>query len=280
MSKFINYRDRAIAWLNSDRDFHKGIALLEESQFKPGVVRKLRMDGASGQASAQRLYHLIMQLVNAWSMTEQQLNDNTDPVTGIPADERAITDTTKDKRFTQIVLEAENNEKVEPRIRELITRYANAYRQRDKLHRQLASMAEDNDEKTMQQRKMLIGLIDQFTEVMELCYPAIEKYINLGIASEEEIKRADQKVEVEISEQYEFDNMSLDELKKFHKNLKIRIIRTRNMLEYQQDAKAEKPNPLPQSPRRLRYEERLKRFKKQLEVVEYTIEKKNAHAAR
>lgn len=280
MSKFINYRDRAIAWLNSDRDFHKGISLLEESQFKPGVVRKLRMDGASGQAATQRLYHLIMQLVNAWSMTEQQLNDNTDPVTGIPAEERVITDTTKDKRFTQIVLEAENNEKVEPRIRELITRYANAYRQRDKLHRQLASMAEDNDEKTMKQRKMLIGLIDQFTEVMGLCYPAIEKYVNLGIAAEEDIDRANKKKEIEKSEQYEFDNMSLDELKKFHKNLKIRIIRTRNMLEYQQDAKADKPNPLPQSPRRLRYEERLKRFKKQLDVVEYALEKKNAHAAR
>ena len=280
MGKFINYRDRAIGWLNSNRDFHQGITLLEESQFKPGVVRKLKMDGATGQAATQRLYHLIMQLVNAWSMTEQQLNDNTDPVTGIPADERAITETTKDKKFTEIVLESENKEKLEPRIRELITRYANAYRQRDKLHRQLASMAEDNDEKTMKQRKMLIGLIDQFTEVMELCYPAIEKYINLGIAAEEEIERAKQKMEVEKSEQYEFDNMSLDELKKFHKNLKIRIIRTRNMLEYQQDAKAEKPNPLPQSPRRLRYEERLKRFKKQLEVVEYTIEQKNAHATR
>lgn len=279
MDKLIDYRDRAIAWLNSKRDFDAGVALLEESKFKPGVVRKLKNDGVNGQAAKERLYHVMMQLVNAWSMTSEQLNDETDPVTGLPSEGAAITETTRDRSFTEIVLKAENNKMVDPRIRELITRYANAYRQRDKLHRELTSLAEDNDDKTMKQRKQLIGMIDNFTEVMEMCYPAIESYINLGKVVEEQVDKASRKPEegeAKTVNPTSYDSIGLEELKKMHKNIKIRILRAQNMLDYQQETKREAKDPLPECPKRLRYEQRIQKLKKELEQIEYTIVRRQA----
>lgn len=279
MDKLIDYRDRAIAWLNSKRDFDAGVALLEESKFKPGVVRKLKNDGVNGQAAKERLYHVMMQLVNAWSMTSEQLNDETDPVTGLPSEGAAITETTRDRSFTEIVLKAENNKMVDPRIRELITRYANAYRQRDKLHRELTSLAEDNDIKTMKQRKQLIGMIDNFTEVMEMCYPAIESYINLGKVVEEQVDKANQKPEdakAKTANPTNYDGIGLEDLKKMHKNIKIRILRAQNMLDYQQETKREAKDPLPECPKRLRYEQRIQKLKKELEQIEYTIVRRQA----
>ena len=75
-NRFIQFRQKAIDWLNSDRNFNTGIQLLEESKFKPGVVAKLKKHGENGPEAKKRLKFLVNELVKAWIMPEQALTDN------------------------------------------------------------------------------------------------------------------------------------------------------------------------------------------------------------
>ena len=74
-NNFIAHRQKAIDWLNSDRQFDAGILLLEQSKFRPGVVQKLKRDGINGPEATKRLKYLIQELVKAWAFSGDQLKD-------------------------------------------------------------------------------------------------------------------------------------------------------------------------------------------------------------
>jgi hypothetical protein len=65
----------------------------------------------------------------------------------------------------------------------------------------------------------------------------------------------------------------LDELKKLKENLRIKISKAENRLEYQSDKKEEKPKPMPEGPKRAEILKRIEEMKKQKEAVEYKIVK-------
>jgi hypothetical protein len=64
---------------------------------------------------------------------------------------------------------------------------------------------------------------------------------------------------------------NLDELKKLKENLRIKISRAENRLEYQSEKKEDKPNPMPEGPKRAELLKRIEEMKKQKEAVEYKI---------
>ena len=275
MNKFINCRQKAIHWLNSNREFYAGITILEESNFKPGVVRKLRQDGPNHNASDVRLYHLMMQLVNAWSMSEEQINDETDPVTGLRADSPVSVESLAPESITRRILNDSDERFRSPLIKEHVALYAKAIRMRERYHVQLGLVPEENDEKTMAQRKRLIQMIDECTDTMEHEWPIIKLYVETGMVEQSNKPKVDAVEHQEaINDNPSLDDLSSEELQKMVKNLRIRIVRTKNMLLYQQNTKLEKPNPMPQSPSRVKYEKRLEKLNTELEQALYAIAKR------
>ena len=284
---FIKHRQAAIDWLNGKRDFDAGINVLEKSKFKPGVVARLKRDGVNGREAKARLVHIMRSLVQAWAMPDDQLNDNTDPATGVDASEEPTIYTDSSDAYINMAVEKlmVDPEAYPKRIAAVIREYADAYKKRDILHKQLADLPEDNDEATVAKRKELSDEIKAKTELMERMYPLYEKFQSLNEdISEEDIQSLEnptddtQSIDEKDSSVIEpgvgnLDGRTKDELQKIRKSVATKIGRAKNMLEYQQETKAETPNPMPESPKKVKYETKIANLTKKLEQIDYAIAK-------
>lgn len=286
-NNFIQHRQKAIDWLNGKRDFDAGIKVLEDSKFKPGVVAKLKRVGIKAPEAKSRLVYLMRSLVQAWAMNDEEVVDNTDPATGLDAEDSATIVTDSSAAYIQMAaekLEAEPNAFPE-RISSVIREYASAYKTRDKLHKQLAELPENNEPDVMEKRQELTKLIAEKTDLMEKLYPLYEKYLSLNEdISEEELKQLehdnDNSTNADASGNgggVESDNSyvgkSKQELQKLRKSISTKIGRAKNMLEYQQETKKDTPDPMPESPKRVKYETKIANLTAELEQIDYAIAK-------
>lgn len=286
-NNFIQHRQAAINWLNGKRDFDAGIKVLEESKFKPGVVAKLKRVGEKGPEAKARLVYLMRSLVQAWAMPEEIANDNTDPATGVDANEVMTIHTDSSEAYLNMAIEklTVDPEAFPKNIASVIREYADAYKRRDILHKQLADLPEDNGEDTVAKRKELSDEIKAKTELMERMYPLYEKFQSLKEdISEEDIQSLEQPTDDNESNDEKdssinepgvgnLDGRTKEELQKIRKSVATKIGRAKNMLEYQQETKAETPNPMPESPKKVKYETKIANLTKELEQIDYAIAK-------
>lgn len=288
-NNFIKHRQAAIDWLNGKRDFDEGIKVLEESKFKPGVVAKLKRVGAKGPEAKARLIYLMRSLIQAWAMPEDEATDNIDPATGVDADEDQTIVTDSSAAYINLAIEklTVDPEAFPKRIASVIREYADAYKTRDMLHKQLAELPEDNLDETIAKRKALSDEIARKTEMMERMYPLYEKYQRLQEdISEQDLKSlskvdddtqaTDEKDAQDTDESMgdSFEDRTKEELQKLRKSVATKIGRAKNMLEYQQETKADAPNPMPESPKRVKYETKIANLTIELEKIDYAIAKK------
>ena len=286
-NNFIKHRQAAIDWLNGKRDFDAGIKVLEESKFKPGVVAKLKRVGVKGPEAKPRLVHLMRSLVQAWAMPEGEAADNTDPATGVDANEEMAIHTDSSDAYINMAIEklTVDPEAFPKRIASVIREYADAYKHRDILHKQLADLPEDNGEETVAKRKELSNEIQAKTELMERMYPLYEKFLSLNEdITEEDIQSLEHSTDdTESTDEKDssgsesgtgnLDGRTKEELQKLRKSVATKIGRAKNMLEYQQETKAESPNPMPESPKRVKYETKIANLSRELEQIDYAIAK-------
>lgn len=286
-NNFIKHRQAAIDWLNGKRDFDAGIKVLEESKFKPGVVAKLKRVGVNGPEAKARLVYLMRSLVQAWAMPEDEAADNTDPATGVDANEEMAIHTDSSDAYINMAIEklTVDPEAFPKRIASVIREYADAYKRRDILHKQLADLPEDNGEETVAKRKELSDEIQAKTELMERMYPLYEKFLSLNEdITEEDIQSLEHSTDdTESTDEKDssgsesgtgyLDGRTKEELQKIRKSVATKIGRAKNMLEYQQETKAESPNPMPESPKRVKYETKIANLSRELEQIDYAIAK-------
>ena len=286
-NNFIKHRQAAIDWLNGKRDFDAGIKVLEESKFKPGVVAKLKRVGVNGPEAKARLVYLMRSLVQAWAMPEGEAADNTDPATGVDANEEMAIHTDSSDAYINMAIEklTVDPEAFPKRIASVIREYADAYKRRDILHKQLADLPEDNGEETVAKRKELSNEIQAKTELMERMYPLYEKFLSLNEdITEEDIQSLEHSTDdTESTDEKDssgsesgtgnLDGRTKEELQKISKSVATKIGRAKNMLEYQQETKAESPNPMPESPKRVKYETKIANLSRELEQIDYAIAK-------
>ena len=286
-NNFIKHRQAAIDWLNGKRDFDAGIKVLEESRFKPGVVAKLKRVGVNGPEAKARLVYLMRSLVQAWAMPEGEAADNTDPATGVDVNEEMASHTDSSDAYINMAIEklTVDPEAFPKRIASVIREYADAYKRRDILHKQLADLPEDNGEETVAKRKELSNEIQAKTELMERMYPLYEKFLSLNEdITEEDIQSLEHSTDdTESTDEKDssgsesgtgnLDGRTKEELQKLRKSVATKIGRAKNMLEYQQETKAESPNPMPESPKRVKYETKIANLSRELEQIDYAIAK-------
>lgn len=268
----IKYRQIAIDWLNSNRDFDKGVSILLESHFKPGVVSKLIKDKARPIAK-ERLKVQMYALIGLFgdnpetSDTDAELNVFDGKESPADADETA----------SKSIFDAESTD---GNIGAVIKRYCELYRQRNKAFNDLKAVGEKNDDESCMIRVQLQEQIEKNTESMERLYPLYEKYTQ----TKEDISEEDAEAAIKdtaVSEEHkeealsnDYESMDKDELAKLQYSLQKRITRAKNNLLYQTESKQEVENPMPESPKRVKIETRIARLEEDLLKVKYAIARK------
>lgn len=270
----IKYRKLAVEWLNSNRDFDKGIGLLQEAHFRPGVVAKLVKDKHKALAR-ERLKVQIYALISLWGDNPQI--DDTDAELNVFDGKESPADV--DDETSKSIFDAEKT--ATGNISAVIRRYCELYRQRDKAFKDLKAVGEKNDDESCMIRQQLTRQMEDNTEQMEALYPLYEKYTqtNEDISEEEAsaaiaVKHEDVKDDAEMSEEENLAAMTKDELVKLQYSIAKRIARGKNNLLYQSENKQEVENPMPESPKRVKIETRIARLEEELLRVKYAIARK------
>lgn len=268
-------REEAINWLNSkSRAFEEGVVILEESGYKPGVVRRLK---TIGETPVNR-EHLVENIRQYLRHLGQEVEDTDADMGVINGEEPQVLESENDSQDSLITLadkiEAGEKEDFDAKCGELLITYAKAFRQREQCHRMLLEVPEDNTEENVAKRKEISDDIDRLTDKLERIYPLIKNYIDNGVVpSYEETNEADEENTTD-DKTADLDALTKDELKRMLKSAKTKILRKTNMLLYQQVTKAEQENPLPECPKRTKYETAIAELQKDVEQLEYAIARK------
>ena len=274
-NSFIEFRQQAINWLNSDRNFDKGILLLEQSKFRPGVVQKLKRDGVNGPEATKRLKYLIQELIKAWSFKGEELADTSidDGIVDGKDIQETVNHDVKTEMSIMVAAQAvESGEATVPdTIDEVVRKYATAYRRRDMLHKELADMPEDNEAATMEKRKTLTVEISSLTDEMERLYPYYEAFYKDGVVpTAEELQPQAEKTQNNEPIQHT-TTLSKGELQKLRKSTATKLSRAKNMLEFQTETKGKTSNPMPESPKRVKYLAKIEKLTEELKGIDYQI---------
>lgn len=269
--EYLKHRNAAIVWMNGNRDFYKGIAVLEAAKFKPIVVARLRKDGPNGPDASSRLKHLMRTLIKAWALPSSELQD-TDVERGIVSGEvLQAAPPTDSLSIRQVAGKLERGEMTAPQsFRAIVFRYRDAYVLRDKAHRQMAELGEGADDDTVARRKALSDDIERLSSLMDYLYPQYQAYVLHGTVPEPTL--TDSPAPTEPS----YESMSLDELKFHRKSVATKILRAKNRLQYQAETRKEMPNPMPEGAERVRYEKKIQVLSQRLERIKVELAKRTA----
>lgn len=146
----------------------------------------------------------------------------------------------------------------------------------------MAELPETNEAVNVEARRKFSDTIDSCTSQMEKLYPLVSEYLDtkkeisedslaeaLEAPNDKEKDKGDEDAEAD-----DYDTLPKEELKKRLKSAKTKILRKKNLLEYQQETKADAPNPLPECPKRVKYEREIARLEKEVEKLQYAIARK------
>jgi hypothetical protein len=265
-------REKAIKWLNGKRDFNAGISLLQETGYKPVVASNIARTGEKIH-TRQKLENEIRNYTRYFVSPENPLHEDETP-------ELEVNDGVSDK-IEKGNIQKELEKEYPDNVKRVLHEFNDLYQHRSMLHKSLKETGESNDSKAVTERKR-IGLsmnaisrrLDDLWAAFELykkdgtepSYSLFETPFDPGAVDEVE----ETKNEANIPKTIELPD-DLISLKKMKENLRIKILKTNNLLIYQSEKKQKKENPIPDSPKKVELEKRLDELKKQKEAVEYKI---------
>ena len=269
----VNLRKAAVLWVNSpQRDFNQGINILLQSGFKPAVVRKLSRVGENGPEAPSRLNFLVREFISVFG---KSLPEDTDPELAVYQGTESPQDTpVKESRAILAVAEKAQTQPdiVPPNIRTVIHEYASLYKRRSKACRLLAEIPGQNTDEFNSQRKQFSDIIEQITGRLEQLYPLYYQYLQTGQDIENAPKTQDNDGPSQSSDMsQDFQQISLQELKHRRKLLATKRTRAANMLLYQKETKLPQPNPMPDSPAKVKYTNKLNSLNQQIQEIDYAI---------
>ena len=167
-----------------------------------------------------------------------------------------------------------------PVMAKIIYDFRECYNERSLQHRMLAGLGETNTQAVCTQRKDIVARIAFLSNRMTLL-AAIKRQFEQDreLPTEEQLdelyKKTDTPEENPEKEEDETDisSLSVEELKKAKSNAKSKITKARNMLLYSSESKPKdgKENPLPDCPKRVKYEKKVAVQEALVERIEYRL---------
>jgi hypothetical protein len=264
-SVMIEQRQKAVEWLNSkDRSFDKGISILKEAGYKPHVTANLEKNRNRRDVPGKLLREI--RLFIRYCVHPDAPEHEDEPPFVNPEEKQDAN------------IQAELSKEYPPVIKKLLSEHSDLYKGRSIMHKDLKAVGENNDEKSAAQRQRLGVMIDASSRRMDILWKAFDEYKQSGTLPEESLFEKPFNPEDSVkaktednSENKLFIPESVEELKKLSENLRIKIRKGENRLEYRQETIGDKPDPMPDGPKRVKQEKRIENFKKHKEAVDLKL---------
>lgn len=122
------------------------------------------------------------------------------------------------------------------------------------------NIPDENTPENIEKRKNLVDVIEALSGRIQLLFEAKKAYLEKGIIPDENALFPREEPEP-----------SIEELQTRLKNLRSYISKDKNILVYQRETRQEKPNPMPDSPKKERILKRIEKNEKEVQELEKRI---------
>lgn len=263
--QYFKARAAAVKWLNREsrrRDYKQGVDILAAMGFKPLLCKRLSMH--QGNDTLMRILNVALRDACKAYRGKKEYKDEIPPELEV-MDAGTHQPVKEEKKMTK----EERIATYPPTVQKVYRLFAQAYKERDKLHKQMCNVGESNDNTSMERRKELSEKIDSLTAYMDWLYSMREAYhVSEIIPTEEEIGKTDAPQKApEIpgesssslrNKNEDYSSMERDELAKRIHSMKTSLTRKQNMLKYQVPKKLDKENNMPPCPMRTKLETQIR----------------------
>ena len=241
-------KDKVLQWLASGCDFTHGLTLLSQTNKHQSLIRS--MAGREHRYANKLKYELCKSagLNYQSSCTVREQVDDQEPAAAPGSNP----------------LEG----KIPPEVEQVIKEHSRLFNLRAQLHEQMAGMPEDNEEETVKKRKNLSDSFEIMSARIDLLFSAKDAFYKEHKLPNLSVLFPEPPANPPAAEPLPEDPK---ELRKLKKNLQTNNTKDQNQLDYQDDKKASKPNPMPSGPKRLKLETRIKQRIAQIEQIDYKL---------
>ena len=265
-SNYLSCRSKAIEWIDDKkRPFKQGLAILQESGYKPVAVANVAKKGEGNAFACAKLAALMYELIRLWSKPEMAKNDEQ------PEPEEKLEPEPKTEEEVNVLCDEQGYPDI---IRRVIHEFYALMEERRQLHGKAVTI-EGNEPAQVAERKELFDTVESISHRMDFLWAVKTKFEQGKEIPEEDIfetKKADYPTEDgDEDNDIILDDATIDDLKKLKKNTVTKLIRARNMLNYQQVTKADEPNPMPEGPKRAKYEKKVETLTAFIKKISYKI---------
>jgi hypothetical protein len=258
-------REKATAWLNSkNRDIDSGLEILREANYKPHVIsifeaNKNRRD--IPDKVTQEIRNYLRYFAN--------------PTKDIHKDELLPEDAdllVKEKEFMSNIQIEIANDQYPDIVKQLLVEFNEDYNKRSIAHKEIKEVGESNDDESCGKRKVLMNRIKNYSSRMDILWPLFEAYkadpealpseeIVLAAFNPDEVTEEDANDDDEKKDGKELVlATTVDGLKKQSENWRTKLLKAENKLNFGTEKKADKPNPIPEGPTRIKQVKRIERL--------------------
>ncbi len=262
-------RKRATDWLNSkDRDLDAGIKILEDAGYKPAVMENFRKN-INRRDIPTKLLQEIRNYLRYYATPEAEIHKDI-----------ISSDLTED---VVKAIEEDLKDEYPAEVKQVIAELSDIYKLRGVFHNQLSAIGEGNTNEQKAERRKLIAIIKACSDRISVLSESYQKFKADGsIPSPEVLTEVfdadkvvvlpapeDQKPEIE-EKQFELA-VTLEDLKKQSENWRTKLAKAENKLLYQVEKKLDKPNPIPEGPKRIKQEKRIAQLKAEKEQIDLAV---------
>lgn len=274
--------DKVITWIQSGMDYNKGLELLVEISGKKQFISQL--DGAERSLAPKLAYEICkasgLADVRTWKQfihrVKQEsnpdqaklLNSNhsdPSPKEGIAfhVEKTMSNDKEEQEGSSDEAQESlpENPLKQYPTVmRRVIYEYAAAFQERSKLHSVMAEMPESNADSVCAARTELFDVIKSLSARLEQFYEVKTLFENVGTLPDPELLFPSQPT----PQEEDYNSLDQEELKKRKKYLQNGNSKDQSLLDYQSKEHGTAKCPMPQGPKRMKIEYRIRQRVQQI----------------
>lgn len=261
--EYLKLRGDAIAWLQTkERDFKSGLAVLQLSGFKPVAVSKVAKWGEGHPFGVQKLQALIYEYIRLWA--DPKLADK-DEKEDTPVKEEPVY---QDQEEVENQCDAQGYPDM---IRRVFHEFYARMGERRELHARAAAIQGNSDEE-IALREELLSQVEARSLRMDILWAAKTRFEKERILPDISLFEPEEELGEKGGEDFVISpDASQDDLKKLKKNTNTKLIRARNMLDFQQETKADNPNSMPTGPKRAKYEKKVEQLTAFIEKIDFRI---------
>lgn len=261
-------RERSTNWLNSKtRDVDAGIEILKQVNYKPHVVKIFEANKNRNDIPAK----VVQEIRNYLRYFANPANDIHLDILS-PEEKKLLV---QDQEFFTNIEKELQNEEYPAIIKRLLTIYSGSYKGRSMAHNDLKAVGEGNSAEECAKRKSILQFINSQSLRQDALWAAFESFKADGILPTEELLET---VFVASTEEKTTNTNTdliladdIEGLKKQSENWRTKLVKAENKLNFGTEKKADKLNPMPEGPKRIKQVKRVEQLKNEKIAIDTAL---------